>query len=138
MHVAVRSPLATGVALVGASAIALTPVYPSLPDTAMRTVSSAAVQLTAQPNPLALWTEVLGAAIQNVGGLGKDVLSDPVPVLRQILKNQFGYLGTAGEAGKGIVTGLADYFSPDNPFGLQAGIKDAMTQIKAGTSRPGS
>ncbi|BBX69353.1 hypothetical protein [Mycolicibacterium psychrotolerans] len=132
MHVAVRPPLATAVALVGAGAIALSPIQPSLPDVGMARVSDAAVHLVAQPNPLALWSQVIAGAIENAGGLGQEVLSDPVPVLRQLLKNQFGYLGTVGDAGKGIIEGLADYFSPDNPYGLQAGIRDAITQIKAG------
>ncbi|ABM14748.1 conserved hypothetical protein [Mycolicibacterium vanbaalenii PYR-1] len=132
MHVAVRSPLATGVALVGAGAIALTPVHPSLPDISVPAVSSMAVQLTAQPNPIALWTEVFAGAINNIGGLGEDLLSDPFPVLNQILRNQFGYLQTIGEAGKGIIDGLVEYASPDNPFGLQAGIRDAVAQFKAG------
>ncbi|RZT12352.1 hypothetical protein EV589_5520 [Mycobacterium sp. BK558] len=132
MHVAVRPPLATAVALVGAGAIALSPIQPPLPDVAAVRVSEAAVHLVAQPNPLALWSEVIAGAIQNAGGLGQEVLSDPVPVLRQLLKNQFGYLGTVGDAGKGIIEGLAEYVSPDNPFGLQAGIRDAVAQIKAG------
>ncbi|KRE28303.1 hypothetical protein ASG82_06290 [Mycobacterium sp. Soil538] len=132
MHVAVRPPLATAVALVGAGAIALSPIQPSLPDVGVARVSEAAVHLVAQPNPLALWSQVIAGAIENAGGLGQEVLSDPVPVLRQLLKNQFGYLGTVGDAGKGIIEGLADYFSPDNPYGLQAGIRDAITQIKAG------
>lgn len=132
MHVAVRPPLATAVALVGAGAIALSPIQPSLPDVSVVRVSEAAVHLVAQPNPLALWSEVIAGAIGNAGGLGQEVLSDPVPVLRQLLKNQFGYLGTVGDAGKGIIEGLAEYFSPDNPYGLQAGIRDAITQIKAG------
>ncbi|KMO83881.1 hypothetical protein [Mycolicibacterium chlorophenolicum] len=132
MHVAVRPPLATAVALVGAGAIALSPIQPPLPDVAAVRVSEAAVHLVAQPNPLALWSEVIAGAIQNAGGLGQEVLSDPVPVLRQLLKNQLGYLGTVGDAGKGIIEGLAEYFSPDNPFGLQAGIRDAVAQIKVG------
>lgn len=132
MHVSVRSHLATGVALVGAGAIALSPVQPSLPETDIPTVSSAAVQLAAQPNPIALWSDVLAAAIHNAGGLGEEVLSDPLPVLRQILKNQFGYFQTLGNAGKGIIEGLAEYASPDNPFGLQAGIRDAFAQFEQG------
>lgn len=132
MHVAVRSPLATGVALVGAGAIALAPVQLQVPDVNIPTISSAAVQLTAQPNPIALWSQVFAGAIENMGGLGDEVLSDPFPVLRQILKNQFGYLQTVGNAGKGIIDGLMEYASPDNPFGLQAGIRDAFAQMEAG------
>ena len=132
MHAAVRSPLATGVALVGASAIALTPIHPSVPDISTPSVSSMAVQLTAQPNPIALWADVFAGAINNIGGLGEDILSDPFPVLNQILRNQFGYLQTVGAAGKGIIDGLVEYASPDNPFGLQAGIRDAIAQFKAG------
>lgn len=132
MHVAVRPYLATGVAMVGASAIALAPVHVQLPDVEIPTVSSAAVQLAAQPNPLALWTQVFADAIENMGGLGEEVLADPFPVVRQILRNQFGYLETIGNAGAGIVDGLVEYLSPDNPFGLQAGIADAIEQFKAG------
>ncbi|AFM18195.1 hypothetical protein Mycch_3455 [Mycolicibacterium chubuense NBB4] len=132
MHVAVKPPLATAVALVGAGAIALTPVYPSLPEVAVPTVSSAAVHLVAQPNPIALWSEVIAGAIHNAGGIGQEVLSDPVPVLRQILTNQLGNLNIVGSAGKGVIEGLAEYFAPDNPFGLRAGIQDAVEQIKAG------
>ncbi|MBB2992414.1 hypothetical protein FHR72_003913 [Mycolicibacterium iranicum] len=137
MHVAVRPYLATGVALVGAGAIAVAPVHLPLPEVEIPTVSSAAVQLAAQPNPIALWTQVFGAAIDNIGGLGEEVLSDPLPVLRQILKNQFGYLQTVAAAGKGIIEGLADYVSPDNPFGLQAGIRDAFAQIEQGNIAAG-
>jgi hypothetical protein len=132
MHVAVRPYLATGVALVGASAIAVAPIHVQLPGAEIPTISSAAVQLTAQPNPLALWTQVFADAIENMGGLGDEVLADPLPVVRQILRNSFGYLETIGNAGAGIVDGLVEYLSPDNPFGLQAGVADAIEQFQAG------
>lgn len=135
MHVAVRPYLATGVALLGAASIAVAPVQPSNPllsVPALPAVSSAAFTLTAQANPIALWASVFNDAIANVGVLGENVLADPAPALRQLLKNQFGYLGTAVGAGKSMVDGAVQYLSPSNPYSLPAGINTAVGQLRSG------
>lgn len=135
MHAAVRPYLATGVALVGAASIAVMPIQPSNPMIAVPAVpaiSSQAFTLTAQTNPIALWAEVFSDAIANVGALGGDVLSDPAPVVRQLLKNQLGYLGTAVGAGKSMVDGAVQYLTPSNPYSLPAGIETAVGQLRSG------
>lgn len=135
MHAVLRPYLATGVAAVGAAAIAVAPIQPVNPMLAVPAVpaiSSQAVTLTAQANPIALWAEVFSDAIANVGVLGEDVLSDPAPALRQLLKNQLGYLGTAVGAGKSIVDGAVQYLTPSNPYSLPAGINTAVGQLRSG------
>lgn len=135
MHAAVRPYLATGVALVGAASIAVMPIQPSNPllsGPAVPAISSQAFTLTAQTNPIALWASVVTGAVNNVGGLGQDVLSDPAPILRQLLKNQIGYLGTAVGAGKSVVDGVVQYLSPSNPYSLPASIDTALGQLRSG------
>lgn len=135
MHAAIRPYLATGVALVGAASIAVMPVQPSNPlltVPAVPAISSQAFTLTAQTNPIALWASVFNDAITNVGALGGDVLSDPAPVVRQLLKNQLGYLGTAVGAGKSMVDGAVQYLTPSNPYSLPAGIETAVGQLRSG------
>ena len=135
MHAAVRPYLATGVALVGAASIAVMPIQPSNPllsVPAVPAVSSQAFTLTAQANPIALWVSVLQDAIDNVGALGGDVLSDPAPILRQLVRNQLGYLGTAVGAGRSVVDGVGQYLSPSNPYSLPASIDTAVGQLRSG------
>lgn len=140
MYVTARSYLATGVAVVGATAIAISPVSPvhtqlaeiTVPTISVPTISSAAVELTSLANPLELWVQVLTGAIDNVGGLGQDWLSDPAPALRQFITNQIGYLETLTAAGSGVVTGLTDYLSPSNPYGFTATLETAFDQFALG------
>lgn len=135
MHAAVRPYLATGVALVGAASIAVMPIQPSNPllsVPAVPAVSSQAFTLTAQANPIALWVSVLQDAIDNVGALGGDVLSDPAPILQQLVRNQLGYLGTAVGAGRSVVDGVGQYLSPSNPYSLPASIDTAVGQLRSG------
>ncbi|MDZ7884879.1 MAG: hypothetical protein U5N53_19215 [Mycobacterium sp.] len=135
MHAAIRPYLATGVALVGAASIAVMPVQPSNPllsVPAVPAISSQAFTLTAQTNPIALWASVVNDAIANIGVLGEDVLSDPAPAVRQLLKNQLGYLGTAVGAGTSMVDGAVQYLTPSNPFSLPAGINTAVGQLRSG------
>lgn len=135
MHAAVRPYLATGVALVGVASIAVMPLQPSnppIPVPALPAISSQAFTLTAQTNPIALWADVFNDAIANAGVLGEDLLSDPAPIIRQLLRNQIGYLGTAVGAGKQIVDGAVQYLTPSNPLSLPAGIEKAIGELKSG------
>lgn len=66
MHAALRPYVTAGVALVGASAIAVTPVAPTPPEIH---IASPAVELTAAPQPLEFYGQVLQAAIVNVQDL---------------------------------------------------------------------
>ncbi|WP_264035529.1 hypothetical protein [Mycolicibacterium tokaiense] len=141
MYAAARTYLATGVAVVGASALAVCPLSPvhttgadlTVPAvTAPAALSTAAVHLTSLANPIQLWAQVLSQAVDNAGALGRDWLSDPAPVLRQLLTNQIGYLESLADAGRGVVNGLGQYFDPANPFGATAEIQRAMQQFSEG------
>ncbi len=141
MYAAARTYLATGVAVVGASALAVCPLSPvnaagadpTVPGiTAPAAISTAAVDLTSLANPIQLWAQVLNQAVDNAGALGRDWLSDPAPVLRQLLTNQIGYLESLADAGSGVVNGLGQYFDPANPFGATAEIERAIQQFSEG------
>src|SRR5215475_7626706 len=93
MHSALRPYMTTGVALVGASVIALTPISPppaQIEAAAQRISSSASVALTAAFDTLTAYTQLVTNTINNLAGLGGEVLADPLPVVRQILTNTLG------------------------------------------------
>ncbi|KIU18906.1 hypothetical protein TL10_01375, partial [Mycolicibacterium llatzerense] len=99
-------------ALIGASAIALSPIVvapqqvhlPAIP------VSSLATTLTASVNPISEWAKVLTTTFNNVSALGQQVWADPAPILKQIIINQLGYAHTIatdlGAAGNSFVTAV--------------------------------
>lgn len=89
MHVAARSYLAAGVALVGASAIAISPVSPPVPDVV---AAGPAVALSAAIDPITPWLNVFNTAEVNVANLVDKWLEAPAPVLQQVIANQLGYL----------------------------------------------
>ena len=74
MEVAVRSYFATGVALVGAGVIAVSPVVPK-PDVELPALpavhASVPVELTALENPLELVAQLVQQSLANVNALGK-------------------------------------------------------------------
>ncbi len=104
--------MTSGVALIGASAIALSPIVvapqqvhlPAIP------VSSLATTLTASVNPISEWAKVLTTTFNNVSALGQQVWADPAPILKQIIINQIGYANTIatdlGAAGNSFVTAV--------------------------------
>ncbi|CAJ1509530.1 hypothetical protein [[Mycobacterium] burgundiense] len=83
--------LAAGVAVVGATAIAVTPVSPVLEDV---TVSNRSFSLTASANPTyssptaAVYQNLFAQASANLSGLGDTLFSDPFPILSQVGENQ--------------------------------------------------
>lgn len=89
MQVAARSYLAAGVALVGASAIAVSPVSPPVPDVM---VPSPAVALSAAVDPITPWLNVFNTSEVNFANLVDKWLQAPAPVLQQVIANQIGYL----------------------------------------------
>lgn len=70
----------------GAGVIAVAPVEP-VPTTEVRT-ASAAVQLTAAPNPFEYYPLVLGRSLSNVGDRLDEYFADPLPILAAIAGNQ--------------------------------------------------
>ncbi|AQT78620.1 hypothetical protein B1R94_04210 [Mycolicibacterium litorale] len=127
-----RSSIASGVALVGAGAIALAPVQPvasPLSNVHLPAVFSAAgVELTAAFNPVAPWVDLITATVNNVSTLGEDWLADPAPALRQLGANWFGYGQTTVTALGGVVSATYDYLTTTVPESLTT----AFQQIAQG------
>lgn len=108
MHIAARSYLSTGVALVGAGAIAVSPVAPPVPDVEVPTLSTIGVELNAAVNPLQTWIEVFGTAAQNLSVLGQQIAERPAPILQQIIENQLSNIETLAPAVQSFVTGFVN------------------------------
>jgi hypothetical protein len=130
MQVASRPRLNAGIAVVGASVIAVCPLAPQMPDVHLPSVQSAAVELAstvsaiAAPvvNPIEQWTQVVQAAVANLGALGQTLAKDPAPILQQILANQSAdgvILGNASAAASTALTTAAQAL----PAALQAAAK---------------
>lgn len=110
MQLTARPYLAAGVALVGASAIAVSPVAPPVPDAAE--VVSRAVAPTAFANPFA---PVFADAVTNIEKLIAAVAANPAPILTQVVENQIATAGVLGGLGRdyvenfvGFVTGTGE------------------------------
>lgn len=103
MPVTYRSPLATAVALVGAGAIALTPISAVPAELPTPAIQSASVQLTAAIDPLDAWVNLFANTAENTMTLGQQIFADPAPILTQVLKNQV----ARGEAIATILNGVA-------------------------------
>ena len=87
-ELAVRPYASAGIALVGASVIAISPVAPPPPDAEI----SPQVRLSAAVEPITPWRNVISSADANLAGLAAVWRQDPAPVLRQVIANQIGYL----------------------------------------------
>ncbi|MDH6198510.1 hypothetical protein M2272_005169 [Mycobacterium frederiksbergense] len=94
MNLALRPYVTAGVALVGASVIAATPVINTAPDIQSRAVSTA-VELTALTDGLVdPWIEQFNTAAANATKLANAYFLAPGPALQQAIVNQAGYLNT--------------------------------------------
>ncbi|OHU95446.1 hypothetical protein [Mycobacterium talmoniae] len=131
MHATLHPYLTAGVALVGASMIAVTPVAAPL----VTEVQQRAVELTAAPvinDPSTDWLEIFTKALGNVGQIGTAWAEHPFPILQQVIDNQIGYAETIGGALQGSVTGLAAYFTGDAPTALGSTLQTVITDLMGG------
>lgn len=132
MQLAARSYFAAGVALVGAGAIAVSPVAPPVPDLKVPPISSANVELSALANPFESYLALVTNTFANVQtAVGKE-LADPAPILQQIIANQvssgqtlFGALQDVGDA-------LGKQFDPSNQYSVPAQLQEAFSALTAG------
>lgn len=124
MHVASRSYLATGAALVSASAIAVSPIAPPVPDLQLPAIhaSSASVALSAAVNPLQTWSAVIETSLANFNAIGQRWLDDPAPLLRQILANQLQMATNFPAVAQALVARLGD-LNPADPTSVPATIQ---------------
>lgn len=135
MSATVQPRLKIGIAVAGASAIALAPIIQPMPDIAeplARSVSTAAVALSATTNPIEQWLQIINTAVANGGALAQTYLANPAPILRQLILNGIGYGEQTFTALQSTVTALIDNLRFDNPSGLPMNLKNAWDQILAG------
>ena len=95
MHAAIRPYATGGIALVGASVIAVSPIAPPLPDIHLpnqHDVQAAAVRLTAGWDPLAAWQNAFNTASTNASTLTNNFFLAPGVGLQQAIVNQVGFL----------------------------------------------
>ena len=130
MHVTYRSYLTAGVAALGASAIALTPVQPipnQLAPTQERAISNLSVSLASTIDPITPWVDTFKLAAQNLAQLSAFNKQDPLPLLNTIGANFGTYFteltnGNAGVIPKQIANNVQTFFkapwwnAPDSPI----------------------
>jgi hypothetical protein len=126
MEVAVRSYLASGVALVGAGVIAVSPIVPKphieLPAVPVPHIS-AAVDLAALENPLQVIAELIQQSVANATALGGNVLANPAPILEQILKNQIANVGELAGDLQAIFAGTGSAITQAVPQQIQMALE---------------
>lgn len=109
MRVTLRSPLTTGVALVGAGAIALTPISAIPAELPAPAIQSTAVQLTAAIDPLDAWVKLFTNTGVSATTLAEQILADPAPILSQMLHNGAGHAQTVGAIVQGMGDGVVQW-----------------------------
>jgi hypothetical protein len=90
MQAAVRSYKTMGVAIVGASVVAVSPMAPPLPHIQMPAlnVSSVAVELSALSNPITQWGQMVQTTVSNLLQLAQTENANAFPILGQVVTNQ--------------------------------------------------
>lgn len=130
MQISVRPYLTSGVAVVGATVVAMSPISPVVPsDAAAAPVAVARpVQLAASVNPVTAYLELIENTVNNVAGLGQSILANPAPILQQVITNQ---LTNAGALLAGLETLGADLVENLQTIAAPA-LQDAVAAIAAG------
>lgn len=132
MQAAAHPYLAAGVALVGASAIAISPVAPPMPDITIPAVSSAEVGLSAATDPIQAYADLFANTIANVSTLIGNEVTDPAPVLLQVITNQLSTAGSLFIALEGSATALGNALDPSNPWSIPSLLQASLTDLLAG------
>jgi hypothetical protein len=127
MELAVRSYLASGVAVAAIGAVAVSPVAPTVPDVKVPAVHTSAVELSALVNPFDEFGAVFAQTLQNLSALGGRIAEDPAPILSQIVQNQLTSAAAIGTFVQTFGSGLSDGFA-ETP----AQLKQAFDQLAAG------
>ncbi|CDP88165.1 MULTISPECIES: hypothetical protein [Mycolicibacterium] len=123
--------LLAGVAMMSASAIAVTPVAQN--TTVIEQAKSLAYDLTASMDAAASPVDVYGSLFEttfdNLQSLGGAVAANPAPLLSQILENQMGYAEKFGAAFEAIPANLKAWYEGANG---QARLDQALAELQAG------
>lgn len=128
--------LIASVAIVGASAIAVNPVAPSL---ALPSIQDRAVELSAWVDPVATWGQTVATTVENLGTLGSGLGTSTLPSVWQIITNPSIYNEVAGIISN-PVPGLEQFFSKLPGYaetissgleGSNAGLQAHLTELPA-------
>lgn len=107
MQISLRSQLIAGVAMVGASAIAITPI--TQPNV-LPTVHAPAIHNVVYDNPFIVFGPTLEFAVEDIASLISGTVAEPLPILRTFAVNQIGnvtdLLVAAGAIGIGVGASL--------------------------------
>lgn len=147
LQLALRPYVTAGVAIVGASVIAATPITAVAPEIQNRTVAlSASVQTldVASPadltpfaaaladssfvNPITRWAEVFELTATNLTKLFQNAAAEPFPVLRQIIENQITYGELIGTSLSTVVQNIINTVTMYIPDYLE----EARAEFEAG------
>jgi hypothetical protein len=127
MQSALNRTVSTSVALIGASAIALTPVVAYSPAVQLPSIHSAEVHMAAFVNPIDEWVQVIGTSVNNLAALGTQVQIDPTPILSKLTSNFLANASTiANTASQVIGQAVATFAS------IPQGLFNAATELAAG------
>lgn len=127
MQSALNRTVSTSVALIGASAMALTPVVAYSPAVQLPSIHSAEVQMAAFVNPIDEWVQVIGTSLNNLSALGTQVQIDPTPIMSKLTSNFLANASTiANTASQVIGQAVATFAS------IPQGLFNAATQLAAG------
>ncbi|OBI67932.1 hypothetical protein A5664_12015 [Mycolicibacterium fortuitum] len=132
MQVAAHPYLAAGVALIGASAIAISPVAPPMPDITVPAVSSAEVSLSAATDPIQAYVQLVTNTFTNVSTLIGQELADPAPILRQVIDNQIATAVSLGTALQDSAVALGNALDPSNPYSIPSLLQLAVSNLLSG------
>jgi hypothetical protein len=107
MHVSARTYLTSGIAALGAGAIALSPVQP-MPDhmntaAPQRAIESMAVTLAASIDPITPIVETFNTSVANIKTLSEFYMQKPLPLLKTIAANTTIYAEEAANGQAGLI-----------------------------------
>jgi hypothetical protein len=142
---ATRYYLTAGVALVGASVIAVSPMAPPMPDIHLPSIRSAEAQLAALANPFDAYAQVFQDTIANLQPIIATAAANPAPILSKILSNQVAAVQAlltllpttaAGVANAATTTGSANSTAVSSQLAATPGAVQALlTAIQSALSQ---
>lgn len=133
MREALRPYVTAGLALAGASVIAVAPVAPPPDlDVSATPTSSTDVALTALVNPVEEFIEVFQVAFQNGAAIGSRIIADPAPILTVIAENQLITAEFLAGLGQTYLSGLVSRLGM-----VPANVQGALEMIEAGDIEDG-
>ncbi len=132
MQAAAHPYLTAGVALLGAGAMALSPVAPPTPDISVPAISSAQVNLSAATDPIQAYADLFANTIANVSALVANEITDPAPILLQVITNQLSTAGSLYAALEDSATALGNALDLANPWSIPSLLQASLTDLLAG------